>query len=249
MEYVEPAQVEMNYYILSLELEQSKAQIQPLEGHISNLDLAFKALEEAMPPAFILSKDRTLHNETIFMKPDYANAHGNLASALHAMGEDERAIEVFQKAIDLKLGHVDALYIFGGLYVDSNGEEAFIVVEASTFKTIGEKTVLRPELSNALKIRSFHKITKLNRYDVELIKKEISEHDVSVSYSGGGVPKKSICKPSWKKFFVDYFVREKVSTQNVELQEIHTNEPVVDIFTKALTKVKFEVFRKGSWSY
>ena len=78
MEYAESAHVEMNYYSLSLELEQSKAQIQSLEGHISNLDPTVKALEE-----------------TIFMKPDYADAHCDLASALHAMGEDDRAIEVF----------------------------------------------------------------------------------------------------------------------------------------------------------
>ena len=38
-------------------------------------------------------------------------------------------------------------------------------------------------------------------------------------------------------------------TQDVELQEIHTNEQVGDIFTKTLVKVKFEVFRKGSRSY
>ena len=149
----------------------------------------------------------------------------------------------------MKLGHVDAWYILGGLYVDSNGEGAFIVVEASKFKTIGEKTVLRPELSNALKIRSFQKITRLNCCDVELIKKEISEHDVSMSYSGGSMPKKSIRKSSWKKFFVGYFVREKVLTQDVELQKIHTNKQVADIFTKTLLKVKFEVFRKGSRSY
>ncbi|XP_023542089.1 uncharacterized protein LOC111802075 isoform X2 [Cucurbita pepo subsp. pepo] len=90
---------------------------------------------------------------------------------------------------------------------------------------------------------------ELNRCDVELIKKEIIEHDVSVSYSGGGVPKKSIRKPNWKKFFVDYFVRENVLTQDVELQEIHTNEQVADIFTKVLAKVKFEVFRRSSRSY
>lgn len=42
----------------------------------------------------------------------------NLASALHAISEDERAIEVFKKAIDLKSGHVDALYNLGGLSVD-----------------------------------------------------------------------------------------------------------------------------------
>ena len=38
-----------------------------------------------------------------------------------------------------------------------------------------------------------------------------------------------------------HFVREKVLSQDVELQKIHTNEQVADIFTKALSKLKFEV--------
>ena len=42
-----------------------------------------------------------------------------------------------------------------------------------------------------------------------------------------------------------HFVREKVLSQDVELQKIHTNEQVADIFTKALAKLKFEVFRKA----
>ena len=41
-----------------------------------------------------------------------------------------------------------------------------------------------------------------------------------------------------------HFVGEKVLSQYVELQKIHTNEQVVDIFTKALANVKFEVFHK-----
>ena len=42
-----------------------------------------------------------------------------------------------------------------------------------------------------------------------------------------------------------YFVREKVFPQDVELQKIHTNKQVANIFTKALVKVNFEVFRKA----
>ena len=42
-----------------------------------------------------------------------------------------------------------------------------------------------------------------------------------------------------------HFVREKVLSQDVELHKIHTNEQVEDIFTEALAKVKFEVFRKS----
>ena len=42
-----------------------------------------------------------------------------------------------------------------------------------------------------------------------------------------------------------HFVREKVLWQDVELQKTHTNEQVADIFTKALSKMKFKVFRKA----
>ncbi|KAH1030305.1 hypothetical protein J1N35_046181 [Gossypium stocksii] len=207
------------------------------------------------------------------MKPDYADAHCDLGSALHALGEDERAIEVFQKAIDLKPGHVDALYNLGGLYMDlgrfqrasemytrvlavwpnhwraqlnkavsllgageteeakkalkealkltnrvelhdaiyhlkqlqkkkvksnggANGEGAFLIVEPSKFKTVGEKTTLRQDLGSAIQIRAFQRITRLSRCNVDLLKKEMNEIDVPVSYSGGGGPQKSIRKPN-----------------------------------------------------
>ena len=42
-----------------------------------------------------------------------------------------------------------------------------------------------------------------------------------------------------------HFVREKVLSQDVELQKIHTNEQIADIFTEALAKVKFEAFYKS----
>jgi len=42
-----------------------------------------------------------------------------------------------------------------------------------------------------------------------------------------------------------HFVREKVLTQDIELQQIGTGDQVADIFTKALAKAKFEVFRSA----
>lgn len=38
------------------------------------------------------------------------------------------------------------------------------------------------------------------------------------------------------------FVREKVLTEDIELQKIRTEDQVADIFTKALAKAKLEVF-------
>ncbi|KAE8731379.1 ATP binding microtubule motor family protein, putative isoform 1 [Hibiscus syriacus] len=78
----------------------------------------------------------------------------------------------------------------------ANGEGVFVVVEQSKFKTVGEKTTLREDLGNAIRIRAFQRITRLSRCDVDLLKKEMSETDVSVSYTGGGAPQKSIRKPN-----------------------------------------------------
>lgn len=40
-----------------------------------------------------------------------------------------------------------------------------------------------------------------------------------------------------------HFVREKVLTQEIELQKVRTENQVADIFTKSLAKTKFEMFR------
>lgn len=77
-----------------------------------------------------------------------------------------------------------------------NGEEAFIIIEPSKFKTVGERTTLRQELAIALNVRAFQRITRLSRCDVELLKKEMTENNAPVSYSGAGVPVKSIRKAS-----------------------------------------------------
>ena len=146
-----------------------------------------------------------MYTRVLAVWPNHWRAQLNKAVSLLGAGEAEDAKKALKEALKMtnRVELHDAISHLKQLQKkklkgngSANGEGAFIVVEASKFKTMGEKTVLRPELSNALKIRSFQKITRLNRCDVELIKKEISEHDVPVSYSGGGVPEKSIRKPS-----------------------------------------------------
>ncbi|KAK4751386.1 hypothetical protein SAY87_004868 [Trapa incisa] len=78
----------------------------------------------------------------------------------------------------------------------ANGEGSFIIIEASKFKVVSEKTSLRQDLASALQIRAFQRVTRLSRCDVELLKKEMSDNDVPLSYSGTGVPQKSIRKPN-----------------------------------------------------
>ncbi|CAA6664952.1 unnamed protein product [Spirodela intermedia] len=259
--------------------------------------------------------------EAIFLSPAYADAHCDLGSALHALGEDERAIQEFQKAIDLKPGHVDALYNLGGLFMavgrfprasemytrvlsvrpnhwraqlnkavsllgageaedakkslqeafkmskrvevhdaiahlktlqrkkllkggGAEGDNGYLVIEPSKFKQVGRKTTLRQELATALQIRAFQItlqrkkllkgggaegdngylllshpsssrwkednteagaghcssdqgfqiVTRMSRCDVDHLKNEMSKAEVPVSYSGSGVPEKSIRK-------------------------------------------------------
>eukprot|EP00250_Pteridium_aquilinum_P000217 c10241_g3_i1 orf=1-1827(-) len=57
--------------------------------------------------------------EAITIKPDFADAHCDLGSTVHAIGEDdERAIQELQLAVDLKPDHMEALYNLGGLFKD-----------------------------------------------------------------------------------------------------------------------------------
>ncbi|KAJ4964695.1 hypothetical protein NE237_016544 [Protea cynaroides] len=76
----------------------------------------------------------------------------------------------------------------------AEGEDEYIVVEPSKFKKVGRKTTLRHDLVSALEIRTFQRLTRLNRCDVDLLKKEMNETEVPVSYSGSGMPEKSIRK-------------------------------------------------------
>lgn len=57
--------------------------------------------------------------EAISLKLDFADAHCDLGSTIHAIGDDdERAIREFQSAVDLKPDHMEALYNLGGLFKD-----------------------------------------------------------------------------------------------------------------------------------
>jgi HEAT repeat protein len=57
------------------------------------------------------------------------------------------------------------------------GESPFVIIESTKFKTVGEKTTVRQELASALQIRALQNVARLIRCNVELLKKEMSEHD------------------------------------------------------------------------
>lgn len=145
-----------------------------------------------------------MYTRVLSVWPNHWRAQLNKAVALLGAGETEEAKKALKEALKMtnRVELHDAVAHLKQLQKKKlkgngggNGEEAFIIVEPPKFKTVGEKTTLRADLSTALDIRSFQRITRLNRCDVDQIKKEINETDVPMSYSGG-VPEKSIRKAS-----------------------------------------------------
>lgn len=146
-----------------------------------------------------------MYTRVLAVWPNHWRAQLNKAVSLLGAGETEDAKKALKEALKMTnrvelhdaISHLKQLQkkkvkSNGG----ANGEGAFITVEPSKFKTVGEKTTLRPDLASALQIRAFQRITRLGRCDVDLVKKEMVDGDVPVSYSGAGVPEKSIRKPN-----------------------------------------------------
>ncbi|GAY42981.1 hypothetical protein CUMW_071100 [Citrus unshiu] len=145
--------------------------------------------------------------KAIDLKPGHVDALYNLGGLYMDLGagETEEAKKALKEALKMtnRVELHDAVSHLKQLQKKkskgnrgTNGEGGFDIVEPSKFKTVGERTTVRQDLANALEIRAFQKITRLSRCDVELLKKEMSETDVPVSYSGGGGPQKSIRKPN-----------------------------------------------------
>ncbi|KAK6130998.1 hypothetical protein DH2020_035261 [Rehmannia glutinosa] len=139
-----------------------------------------------------------MYTRVLGVWPNHWRAQLNKAVSLLGAGETDEAKKALKEALKMtnRVELHDAISHLKQLQKrklrgngNGNNEAAFITVEPAKFKTVGEKTTLRPELAIALDIRTFQRITRLNRCDVELIKKEMSEGDVPVSYSGSGVPK------------------------------------------------------------
>ncbi|KAJ8762184.1 hypothetical protein K2173_007338 [Erythroxylum novogranatense] len=146
-----------------------------------------------------------MYTRVLAVWPNHWRAQLNKAVTLLGAGEAEEAKKALKEALKMTnrvelhdaISHLKQLQKkkFKGNGA-ANGDNAFISVELNKFKTVGERTTLRQNLADALKIRAFQRITRLTRCDVELLKKEMSENDVPVSYSGGGVPEKSVRKPN-----------------------------------------------------
>ncbi|KAI4389603.1 hypothetical protein MLD38_001812 [Melastoma candidum] len=146
-----------------------------------------------------------MYTRVLAVWPNHWRAQLNKAVSLLGAGETEDAKKALKEALKMTnrvelhdaVAHLKQLQKKklkgnGG----SNGEGPFLVIEASKFKTVGEKTTMRQDLATALEIRSFQRVTRLGRCDVELLTKEMGKNDVPVSYSGAGIPEKSIRKPN-----------------------------------------------------
>ncbi|XP_062163520.1 uncharacterized TPR repeat-containing protein At1g05150-like [Alnus glutinosa] len=146
-----------------------------------------------------------MYTRVLAVWPNHWRAQLNKAVSLLGAGETEEAKKALKEALKMTnrvelhdaISHLKQLQkkkvkSNGG----ANGEGAFVTVEFSRFKTVGDKTTLRPDLANALQIRAFQRITRLSRCDVDLLKREMIDRDVPVSYSGAGAPQKTIRKPN-----------------------------------------------------
>ncbi|KAL6645834.1 hypothetical protein ACP70R_017442 [Stipagrostis hirtigluma subsp. patula] len=147
-----------------------------------------------------------MYTRVLSIRPNHWRAQLNKAVALPGQGESEEAKKALKEAFKMtqRVEVYDAISHLKTLQKkkpkcskgkdDGQGEQPYVVVEASKFKRVGKKTTLRQDLANALDIRAFERTTKLGRCDVELLRKEMNETDVPVSYSGTGIPEKSIRK-------------------------------------------------------
>ncbi|KAF5462088.1 uncharacterized TPR repeat-containing protein At1g05150-like [Juglans microcarpa x Juglans regia] len=144
-----------------------------------------------------------MYTRVLAVWPNHWRAQLNKAVSLLGAGETEDAKKALKEALKMTnrvelhdaISHLKQLQKKKVKSNGGNGEGAFVTVEPSKFKTVGENTMLRPDLANALQIRAFQRITRLGRCHVDLLMKEMLDGDVPVSYSGSGVPEKSIRKP------------------------------------------------------
>ncbi|GMH23402.1 hypothetical protein Nepgr_025245 [Nepenthes gracilis] len=141
-----------------------------------------------------------MYTRVLTLCPNHWRAQLNKAASLLGAGENDEAKKAMKEALKMTnrvevhdaITHLKQLQKKGN--GGTNGATPFIVVEASKFKTVNERTTMMKDLADALEIRAFQRITRLGKCDVELLKKEMDENDVPISFSGTRVPQKSIRK-------------------------------------------------------
>ncbi|KAG6399324.1 hypothetical protein SASPL_140800 [Salvia splendens] len=146
-----------------------------------------------------------MYTRVLAVCPSHWRAQLNKAVSLLGAAETEDAMKALKEALKMtnRVELHDAIAHLKQLQKrklrgngNGNGEAAFVTVEPSKFKAVGEKTTLRPELAIVLDIINFQRVTRLNRCEVEKIKMEMSEGDVPISYSDSGMSERFIHKAS-----------------------------------------------------
>ncbi|KAJ4767376.1 Calcium-binding tetratricopeptide family protein [Rhynchospora pubera] len=150
-----------------------------------------------------------MYTRVLSVRPGSWRAQLNRAVALLGQGESEEGKKALKDAFKMTkrvelydaISHLKTLQKKkkkkggkGGSESETEVDADFVIAEPSKFKRVNGKTTLRQDLANALDIRGFQRLTRLNRCDVGLLRKEMNETDVPISYSGAGVPEKSIRK-------------------------------------------------------
>ncbi|KAK9129610.1 hypothetical protein Sjap_010097 [Stephania japonica] len=145
-----------------------------------------------------------MYTRVLAVWPNNWRAQLNKAVALLGAGEAEDARKALKEAFKMTnrvelhdaIAHMKQLQRKGskGNGSGDDKEGSFLVVELSKFKRVGQRTAHRQLLASALEIRAFQRLTRLSRCNVDLLRKVMNETDVPLSYSGSGVPEKSIRK-------------------------------------------------------
>ncbi|XP_051150902.1 uncharacterized TPR repeat-containing protein At1g05150-like [Andrographis paniculata] len=141
-----------------------------------------------------------MYTRVLSIWPNHWRAQLNKAVSLLGATETDEARKALKEAFKMtnRVELHDAMAHLKQLQKKklSNGEVAFVTVEPLKFKIVGDRTTPRPALAIALDIRAFQRVTRLNRCEVELIKKELNDGNIPMTYSASGIPEKSIRKAS-----------------------------------------------------
>ncbi|KAH7404632.1 hypothetical protein KP509_15G035600 [Ceratopteris richardii] len=159
-----------------------------------------------------------MYSKVVTLQPNHWRAQLNKAVALFGAGEGEEVRKAFKDALKLNnrielydafrhLKRMERKKTISSRKVDKSpphagglaeGEGAF-VIEASRFKQANEKTTPRQWLTSALDIRHFQRQTRLNHCDVNDLKREFSEWQLSLTRSDDGATDKSVRKEELEK--------------------------------------------------
>ncbi|XP_074273373.1 putative TPR repeat-containing protein At1g05150 [Silene latifolia] len=144
-----------------------------------------------------------MYTRVLTLWPNHWRAQLNKAVSLLGAGESDEAKKAMKEALKMtnRVEVHDAIAHMKQLHKkkvkangSANGENTFVVVDPLKFNTVGDRTTSRQVLATALEIRAFQRLSRLGRCDVDIVKREITDNDVPLSFSGTGIPEKTIRK-------------------------------------------------------